>query len=71
MAKKFFAPSEPTWNTKEKTSRWTYEMDYDWLPNYTQEKISRSEFAQFIEKHEDEIFYRVNRAFEQFIDESI
>ena len=46
-------------------------MDYDWLPDYTQEKISRSEFAQFIEKHEDEIFYRVNRAFEQFIDESI
>ena len=59
------------WNTKEKTSRWIYEMDYDWLPDYTQEKISRSEFAQLIEKHEDEIFYRVNRAFEQFIDESI
>ena len=48
------------WNTKEKTSRWTYEMDYDWLPSYTKEKISRFEFAQLIQKHEDEIFYRVN-----------
>ena len=59
------------WNTKEKISRWTYEMDYDWLPSYTKEKISRSEFVQLIDKHEDEIFYRVNRVFEQFIDESI
>tara|TARA_B000000609_G_C23951214_1_gene228933 strand:- start:377 stop:562 length:186 start_codon:yes stop_codon:yes gene_type:complete len=59
------------WNTKEKISRWTYEMDYDWLPSYTKEKISRFEFAQLIQKHEDEIFYRVNRVFEQFIDESI
>jgi hypothetical protein len=48
---------------------WNYDINYDYLPDHTQEKITPEQFEKIMKNGENEIWSMVNNMVQDWIDE--
>lgn len=48
---------------------WNYDINYDYLPDWTKEKISPEQFEKIMKNNEDEIWSMVNNMVEDWVEE--